>query len=54
MFTAAVAAKGPEFVKQTKGVIMYVLTAGPDGKSRARSHCRCVLPLIHFTPDSLS
>ena len=25
-----------------------------NGKFRARSHCRFVLPLIHFIPDSLT
>lgn len=32
MFKAAVEAKGPQFVKQVKGVIAYVLTNGPGGK----------------------
>jgi hypothetical protein len=26
----------------------------PQGTARARSHCRFVLPLIHFIPDSLT
>ena len=28
--------------------------ARPGGGGRARSHCRFVLPLIHFTPDLLT
>ena len=33
----------------------YVLTFfDPAGESRARSHCRFVLPLVRFIPDSLT
>jgi hypothetical protein len=36
------------------GGAAYALRYDDDGPSRARSHCRVVLPLVHFIPDSLT
>eukprot|EP01044_Picomonas_judraskeda_P004667 COSAG03_NODE_416_length_8086_cov_5.782772_5_plen_87_part_00 len=32
MFKAAIAAQGPKLVEKVKGVIVYVITAGPNNK----------------------